>query len=374
MSGIGFQKLQGQGTTAHEQLTKLGELIEGINKLNYPDIYKQARMFAPELELIPIERKWSLPQSANGDFAVNLEGRYFGYWTLSHRALNVATANNNWQRTVLRLYDGSDVIAMNSRDTHGDDILTYAEHPKQIMGFGTSFVLSCSRYMSAECSVSFYGFRLGEREETPEPPVDPQDPEEPVTLSFQLFSNSAILPDGKVKLVNEDVTELYSSGETVITTLTHAKISHENNTKPFSVAILKDGSHTQYHLLAGEETDLIALEGVKLIHVQEHVSHRTVVVNAISKVVNYGLTGNLTNVLAQGVTAFNNVQNKLKVNDIDLDTVWYRYHMLIAEQIGNNSTNVLLNGMPDIDIGTINTATRVVFLVDYSLEVFEGDF
>lgn len=170
---LAFQKLQGSGTTAFQQLEKLGDLIQGIERLNYPDIYKMARMFAPDVELIPVALTWRIPDTKGGDTVINLDGRYFGIFTISHRAQSVASSNNSWARSACSIYDGSEIMCLTARDTHGDDVLTWGTRLEKYTGYGSSIRLSNTSSMVSEVSVTLIGFKLGDA--LPAPDITPDN-------------------------------------------------------------------------------------------------------------------------------------------------------------------------------------------------------
>lgn len=162
MSGIGFQKLQGQGTTAYEQMLKLSEMIEELQKLNYPDVYKQAQMFAPQMELIAVEKKWRI-ENGNGSRSVNFDGRYFGYFTVSHSHNNGGASNNSNGTSNAKLFDGAQEVTNSRVFIRGDDINAWVTQPNMYNGFATSMRLDVGgSKVGAEMTVSFIGFKLGE--------------------------------------------------------------------------------------------------------------------------------------------------------------------------------------------------------------------
>jgi hypothetical protein len=159
---IGFQKLNGAGTAAFDQLVKLGELIQKVEELNYPEIYKMAKMFAPNMVLVPLKKTWNIDDGRN-DGTINLDGRYFGIFQITHNITRVAGGNNTYEVSRVYVYDINDQKVSLLNGFHGDDILAMKTLTFDYTGFGTSIHLR-HNFTAPEHSlnVSFIGFRLEE--------------------------------------------------------------------------------------------------------------------------------------------------------------------------------------------------------------------
>jgi hypothetical protein len=152
MSGIGFQKRFGDKT--------IGNLtLEAIMK---PDIWKIAKMFAPDLELIPLTKSWEIGQSSSDGF-LNLDGRFCGYFTVNHNIYRVGDSDNNYRQSIALLYDNDQTKMKTLNGFHGDDVLPMSSVNFEYTGFATGLQLS-HNFSQPEHSVlvNFIGFKLGD--------------------------------------------------------------------------------------------------------------------------------------------------------------------------------------------------------------------
>jgi hypothetical protein len=179
MSGIGFQKLQGQGTSAYEQLQKTAELIQKIEQLNYPDIYKLAKMFAPNMELTAITKVWAIG-GGNANYALNFEGRYFGYWTIHHTHDGIGEVPG--EKTSLSIYDDTQEVHWSLIDKYADGTHNRSTSEYKFTGFASRLTLakpaSLGVGFSHGVNIQFIGFKLGDTI------PDPVEPEEFITINY----------------------------------------------------------------------------------------------------------------------------------------------------------------------------------------------
>lgn len=164
MSGIGFQKRFGDKT--------IGNLtLEAIKDGNKPDIYKMAKLFAPDMVLTPVVKYWKINQ-ISGEGRVNFDGTYFGNFEIYHHSNNVAGSDNKYCRSFCFLYDGAELAVESKIVHHGDDILTWSNNHVKHTGYGTSISVSSEGQTAPyhNVTVSFIGFKLAEA--PPVPTID----------------------------------------------------------------------------------------------------------------------------------------------------------------------------------------------------------
>lgn len=166
MSGIGFQKLQGQGTSAYQQLQKTSEVLEKLEEMRFPDIRKLAIEFFPNADLIPVTRTWNLRSYSPNNVTPKIEnlqfdGQYFGYFTVSLTTLLHADNPGLRELSELGLFNGSDALTKISVAKHGNDEGPYSVSPIQIIGKADRMNLY-SITADSYGIVSFIGYKVGE--------------------------------------------------------------------------------------------------------------------------------------------------------------------------------------------------------------------
>ncbi|MGJ1351999.1 hypothetical protein ACR79P_06510 [Sphingobacterium spiritivorum] len=179
MSGIAFQKLNGGQTTANKQLEKLELINSNIKALEdlalKPEIYKLASMYAPNLQLTPIQFSGILETSNQNELKQFSDGNLY-YGTLQI-CVNIDDANKNNARHHANL----DVVkggVLTARFMHGykgsnDWPITTGYY--NYVGFFDSlfFSKSFSHSYTAKLVFEFQGFVLGEKTGEYIPPTEP---------------------------------------------------------------------------------------------------------------------------------------------------------------------------------------------------------
>jgi|GEM_PF-5581423 len=192
MSGIGFQKLQGQGTSAYEQLQKTSEVLEKLQEMRFPDIRKLAIEFYPDIELIPVTKSWNLrsysPNNVNPKIEnLQFDGLYFGYFTVSLTSILHVDNPGLRELSELALFNGLDALTKISVVKHGNDEAPYSVSPVQVIGVADRMCLY-SITSDSYGIVSFIGYKIGEplEVENPEPEPEPIPIPVPPDVNIQI--------------------------------------------------------------------------------------------------------------------------------------------------------------------------------------------
>lgn len=206
MSGIAFQKSNGDGSIAFEQLMEL-------KKLNKSELYKLAKEFAPDLELTAVTKTFYIGFNENAETVLNFDGRYFGYFYCSLSLMRTANSDNGYKSSWARVYDGNAMVNQTTRMVHGDDILSWGSVHNSFIGFGTAMMLNRFDNQTNQHSfhVQFIGYKLGDAVENPSEPVNV-----PIYASNGGFH--------AISLTDSDNNISYSSGLGSATTLDKLKV------------------------------------------------------------------------------------------------------------------------------------------------------
>ncbi|PRY50389.1 hypothetical protein B0I27_109112 [Arcticibacter pallidicorallinus] len=173
MSGLAFQKLNGEGTKAYDQIQKLQELINETAKLNFPDVWKEAKMFAGDRVLIPVSKTWVYTQEENDNRAIDFQGRYYGRFTICQN-LTTQAKNGGSLCSTLQLYDGLEVVLRRTISNFEDDAYSQTNDTYCLQGFATSsrfLKTGGGKTMEGSVTISFIGFQLGEAVPAPDAPT-----------------------------------------------------------------------------------------------------------------------------------------------------------------------------------------------------------
>lgn len=156
---LAFQKLNGNGTAAQAQLDVQKAILE---ELKHPDLWRMAHMFEPTANLIPITKTWLLDLSAGANDSLQFNGRYFGKWTINYISIRVAIGNGSVRRSIGRLYDGENVVALTGTTIHGNDQAQWNADHAEHYGYGTSMGLEAvaSDDPWHSLHVQFIGFKV----------------------------------------------------------------------------------------------------------------------------------------------------------------------------------------------------------------------
>lgn len=153
---LGFQKRYGDMTVGN--LT-----LQAIKDGNKPDIWKMAKLFAPELTLIPIVKYWRIDINRD-DFGISFDGLYFGNFEISHNSNNTADSDNRYCRSHAYIYHNDQIAIESKINHHGDDVMVWGSNSFKHQGFATGMGLYADGQTRPyhNLSVSFVGFKLGE--------------------------------------------------------------------------------------------------------------------------------------------------------------------------------------------------------------------
>lgn len=189
MSGFAFQKLNGGQTTANKQLNELEEINEDLDGVIAvlesiedssikPEIWKLAKMFHPDRELIPVQwaHRMETGSSAPGVRYSRDNKLYYGALQIQ---LVITEANNNNTRTFshLELFKDGVSQALFRDGYKGSNDWKMDSLHATFVGYFDTVELMCNRqYCRAQ--IEFQGFEIGERTVIP----DPTEPDE----EFQL--------------------------------------------------------------------------------------------------------------------------------------------------------------------------------------------
>ena len=106
---IGFQKLNGDKTTAGKQLEILKQ-IESVS--SKPEVWKLAKLYYPNLELTPITENWHWVKQGIARMKENniydLDGKYFGVWQINATMPDNAGGAQRRNYSNIMLYDGQE--------------------------------------------------------------------------------------------------------------------------------------------------------------------------------------------------------------------------------------------------------------------------
>lgn len=182
MSGFAFQKLNGGQTTANKQLEALNSantLLEEIednllfvagkiekleNSIDKPEIWKMARMYAPNKELIPLQFTWRAFVGNENKQKFATGKMYFGELQICLRVSNL-DANTGRHGAELSIFNNGVYQAEYYAMYKGDNGIDISTEVYTYRGFFTDLILTKhhSYDFRGECTVEFKGFELGEK-------------------------------------------------------------------------------------------------------------------------------------------------------------------------------------------------------------------
>lgn len=156
-----FQKRYGDKT--------IGNLtLEAIKDSTKPEIYKLAKMFAPDMVLVPLIRTWVINNGRENGY-IALDGRYFGMFHITHN-ITRAPKDSNYEVSRTYIWDGAEQKISLLNGFHGQANVPMHTNSFEYIGPATGVQLA-NNFTQPEhaLNVSFIGFRL---EDAPEVMVD----------------------------------------------------------------------------------------------------------------------------------------------------------------------------------------------------------
>lgn len=165
MSGIAFQKLNGDGTMAKAQLDKLNEMIISLDelkeKISTPDIKALFKIYFPDTPLVAFYNSYHFEAPPKPAMVFPIGYTLFGKFQVTHAHLEVGTSNNKYNRTTAKILLNNKVVCSSSCTVHGDDILYIPTDHYEFIGIANKISFeneSSDPSPAARLHVIFYGF------------------------------------------------------------------------------------------------------------------------------------------------------------------------------------------------------------------------
>ncbi|MFB2120051.1 hypothetical protein [Parapedobacter sp. 2B3] len=173
--GIAFQKLNGAGTVPGAQLEQLEQINQMIGDSGFkPEIWKLARMFAPDVTLTPVQFVVDLSRDVESDFADWSDGNlYYGKWSYAFNFNYPMSDHSNYIKyVILEFFKDGDIQQRYRDGAMGDSNYPMQSQRGEFIGFADFIRIRRSSRLTEgwNCVIEFQGFVLGEGGGVPESP------------------------------------------------------------------------------------------------------------------------------------------------------------------------------------------------------------
>lgn len=160
MTGIAFQKLNGDKTTLGQILSEFEEFKDEIQKGG--DLYFRAKALYPDKDLVFVERNFTIDYTTTS-VSKEFNEKLYGVFVITTYIDWTANSNNAYTRSEAILYNENERVQSLNSLVHGDDILTWNNNQLTVECSATRITLlsGASSHKPVKCHVSFVGFLVG---------------------------------------------------------------------------------------------------------------------------------------------------------------------------------------------------------------------